>query len=121
MLQQVVHHRNKYQPEMMMHQIVLQMLRHPTHYYKYLEHELIETGESYESYCCNVYRGNVWGNDLLASVVGDMWNIAITIISPSCSKPFHLFHDKPEPDVVIVANGGSWLSEKKSTTHFNAT
>ena len=105
----------------MMHQIALQMLRHPTHYYKYLEHELVETGESYESYCCNVYQGNVWGDDLLASVVGDMWNIAITIISPSCLKPFHLFHDKPEPDVVIVANGGSWLSEKKSTTHFNAT
>ena len=54
-LQQVVHHPNKYQPEMMMRQIALQMLWHPTRYYKYLEHELVETSESSESYCCNVY------------------------------------------------------------------
>ena len=50
-----------------------------------------------------------------------MWNIAITIISPACSKPFNLFHDKDIPDVIIVANGGAWLSEKKRTTHFNGT
>ena len=106
---------------MMMCQIALQMLRHPTRYYKYLEYELIETGESYESYCCNVFHANVWGDDLLASIVGNMWNIAITIISPACSKPFNLFHDKDIPDVIIVANGGAWLSEKKRTTHFNGT
>ena len=75
---------------MMMRQIVMQMLRHPMRYYKYLEHELVETGESYKSYCCNVYRGNVWGDDLLASVVGDMWNIAITIISPFMFKTIPL-------------------------------
>ena len=28
---------------------------------------------------------------------------------------------KKEPDVVIVANGGSWMSREKHSTHFSAT
>ena len=89
------------------------MLKHPHHHYKYTKTELIDIKESYESYCYNVFHGNVWGDDLIASVIGDMWNIAITIVTPICKNPFNLFHDKDTPDMVIVANGGSWMSEGK--------
>ena len=120
-LQQVIHHPHKYTTEMCMQQVRLQMLKHPHRYYKYIETELIDTGESYESYCYNVYHGNVWGDDLIASVIGDMWNIAITIVTPVCRNPLNLFHDKDTPDVVIVANEGSWMSEAKCSTHFSAS
>ena len=120
-LQQVVHHPHKYTAEMCMLQVRLQMLKHPHHYYKYIETELIDMGESYESCCYNVFHENVWGDDLIASVIGDMWNIAITIVTHICRNPFNLFHDKDTPDMVVVANGGSWMSESKCSTHFSAS
>ena len=105
-----------------MRQAALHMIRHPYRFYPYIEQELLETGESYESYCYNVYHCNVWGDDLIASVIGDMWNLGITILSPMHKKPLHLFHNKiKNPDVVIVANGGSYLAQDKGSTHFNAT
>ena len=121
-LQQVIHHPHAYTPELLMKQAALHMIRHPYRFYKYLEQELTETGESYESYCVNVYNCNVWGDDLIASVIGDMWNLSITILSPVFKKPFHLFHNKTaEPEVVIVSNGGSYLCTEKGSTHFTAT
>lgn len=87
-----------------------------------MEQELTETGESYESFCVNVYKCNVWGDDLIAAAIGDMWNIGITILSPVFRKPIHLFHNKTEePDVVIVSNGGSYMCSDKGSTHFSAT
>ena len=63
----------------------------------------------------------MWGDDLIAAVLGDMWNLAISIVTPVSLNPLHLFHMKKEPDVVIVANGGSWMSREKQSTHFSAT
>ena len=50
-----------------------------------------------------------------------MWNVAVSIISPIYSKPVNLWHDKTVPDIVIIANGGGWLSEVRPCTHFSAT
>ena len=118
---QVPHHRDNYTEETLMRQAGMFMLRNPHKYYKCLEIQLLETGESYESYCYNVYNRNVWGDDLVAAVIGDMWNIGISIITPIHNKPVALFHNKDEPDVVIVANGGCYTSKKKPCTHFTAT
>ena len=104
-----------------MRQVGFHMLRHPLKFYKYIEQELLETGESYKSYCYNVYMGNVWGDDLVAAAFGDMWNLAISIVTPIFNKPLDLFHNKKKPDVVIIANGGCWTSENRSSTHFTAT
>ena len=105
-----------------MRQVGLHMLRNPHRFYKLIRSELIETGESYDSYCWNVFHGNVWGDDVVAAGFGDMWNLAVSVISPAFSKPINLFHNKQQPDIVIVANGGSWLiNDDKRCTHFSAT
>ena len=117
---QIYHHKHGYTPEMAMRQVGYHLIRNPSKFYKYIEQELLETGESYESYCYNVYHGNVWGDDLIVAAFGDMWNIAISIVSPISRNPIHLFHNKETPDVVVVANGGCWTSDKGST-HFSAT
>ena len=72
------------------------------------------------SYVYNVFHRNIWGDNLLAAVIGDMWNIAIPIVTPIHKKPVALFHNKDVPDVVIVANGGDYMSNNGST-HFSAT
>ena len=119
-LMQVVHDPHKYTAESLMRQAAMHMLRNPYRYYEALEMQLIRTGESYESYVYNVFHQNIWGDDLLAAVIGDMWNIAILIVTPIHKKPVALFHNKDVPDVVIVANGGDYMSNDGST-HFSAT
>ena len=119
-LMQVPHHPHNYTAEMSMRQVTLYMLRHPYKYFKYVEQELLRTGESYEYYCYNVFNKNVWGDDLIAAVYGNMWNIAISIVTPIHRKPLSLWHNKEIPDVMIVANGGCYTS-KNSCTHFTAT
>ena len=120
-LQQVLHHKHAYTPEMAFKQVTLHMLRNPSKFYPYMEQEFAETGESYESYVTNIFRGKVWGDDLIAAAFRDMWNIVITIISPGFMKPQPLFHNKVKPDLVIVANGTCWRNGDNSCTHFSAT
>ena len=57
----------------------------------------------------------------MAAAFRDMWNLAISIISPISKKPIHLFHTKAQLDVVLLANGGSWMSPENNSTHFSAT
>ena len=83
---------------MAMHQVALYMLCHPYKYFKCVEQELLRRGESYESYCYNIFNKNVWGDNFIAVVFGDMWNVAIS----------------------IVANGGCYMMQK-GCTHFTAT
>ena len=37
-----------------------------------MEQEFAETGESYESYVMNIFRGKVWGDDLIAAAFRDV-------------------------------------------------
>ena len=120
-LQWVLHHKHTYTPEMAFKQVALHMLRNPSKFYPYMEQEFMETGESYELYVTNIFRGKVWGDDLIAAAFGDMWNIVITIISLGFMKLQPLFHNKVKPDVVIVANGTCWRNGDNSCTHFSAT
>ena len=60
------------------------------------------------------------GDDLIAGAFGDMWNIAVTVVSPAYTRPQPLFYNKPKPDVVIIANGSCWHNGLDRTTHFSA-
>ena len=120
-LKQVVRHPSAYTDELAMRQVALHIMKHPEKFYPLLENELLETGESFESYCVNVFYGNVWGDDLIAAAFGDMWNLTITIVSPAFTDPIKLFHNSPNPDVVIIANGGCYRDPVKGATHFTAT
>ena len=106
---------------MAMRQAGFHMLRNPNKFYKAIENELIDTGESYESYCFNVYHGKVWGDDLVAAVFSDMWNISISIVSPCYKYPVDLWHNQDDSDIVLIANGGSYMSHTNKTTHFSST
>ena len=77
------------------------MLRHPNKFYKSIEQELTESGESYESYCYNVYHSKVWGDDLVAAAFSDMWNVAISIVSPMYKYPVDLWHNKDNPEISL--------------------
>ena len=58
-LSQVAHDPHKFTPEMLMRQAAMFMLKNLYKYYKPLEIELLCTGESYKSYCFNVYNRTI--------------------------------------------------------------
>ena len=66
-LKQVVRHPSAYTDDLAMRQVALHIIKNPEKFYPLLENELLETGESFESYCVNVFKGNVWGDDLIAA------------------------------------------------------
>ena len=94
---------------------------HPEKFYTSIENELIETDESYESYCYNVFHSHCWGDDLIAAAFRDMWNVSISIVSPSFKYAIDLWHNAEEPDIMLIVNGGSYLAEHKKMTHFSTT
>ena len=119
-LNQICHHLD-YTPEMAMRQAGFHMLQNPNKFYKSIEQELSESGESYESYCYNVYHSKVWGDDLVVATFSDMWNIAISIVSPCYKYPVNLWHNKDDPEIMLIANGGSYMAHHHKTTHFSST
>ena len=119
-LNQIYHHSD-YTPEMAMCQAGFHMLRNPNKFYKSIEQELSESGESYESYCYNVYYSKVWGDDLVVAAFSDMWNVTISIVSPCYKYPVDLWHNKDDPEIVLIANGGSYMAHHHKTTHFSSS
>ena len=120
-LPQFLHHKEKYNSELLQRQVGLHLLKHANLFYPFVQHDLEVMNESYESYCVNVFTGQVWGDDLILSAIGHMFNIAITIITPCFDKPVALFHEKDIPDVVVIANGGDYLVSSKPSTHFSGS
>ena len=57
----------------------------------------------------------------MAAVFSDMWNLAITIITPVFKYGLDLFHTKEDPDIVLICNGGGYMDESKRSTHFSST
>ena len=106
---------------MSMHQAGFHMLRNPHKFYKSIEQELSESGESYESYCYNVYHSKVWGDDLVAAAFSDMWNVVISIVSPCYKYPVDLWHNKDDPEIVLITNEGSFMAHHHKTTHFSSS
>ena len=96
------------------------MLQHPEVFYEYVLHDLIENKESYESYITNIFNGNTWGDTICGAAIGHMFNLAITVITPTQYIPLDLFHNVKDPHIVIVANGGD-VNSSKPCTHFSAT
>ena len=58
------------------------MLKLPEKFYNSIENKLMDSGESYESYCYNVFHCHCLGDDLIAAAFSDMWNMAIGVVSP---------------------------------------
>ena len=69
----------------------------------------------------NIYDGNLWADDIIIVVIGRMYNLSITIVSPRLEEGHHIFHDSPDnPDIILIANRGP-VSSECSNTHFSGT
>ena len=105
---------------MLMRHAAYYLLKNPDTFQEYALWYLEDNNESWESYCMNIYYGNIWADDLVAAAIGKLFNVSVTIVSPAFEKPLNLFHDESDPDVVLVINGGG-VNTPYISTHFSAT
>ena len=73
-------HPPGYTAVMLRRQAAWYMARNPYFFFPLVEPEL--DGESYHSYVGNIFEGNVWADDMIATAISKMFNVSITIISP---------------------------------------
>ena len=114
-----VDHPKEYTPDMLFKQAALHMLKQAPIFYPLIKPEL--KGQSYVSYCKNLFNGRRWGDDLVCAAIGQMWNLPVTIIPVTEHTVVHCNHDEfDDPRIVLIANGGSPTSHIPCT-HFSAT
>ena len=63
---------------------------------------------------------NIWSDIFTVGAIVRMWNISITIISPTGNDVWKIHHNMDVPDVVIAANGDAFGSNR-AATHFSST
>ena len=98
-----ISHDPKYTAAHLRKQVALFLAKYPEVFFDNFKPWLED--QSVESYIRNMYDGHSYGDESAAAVIGVMWNIHITIISPNL-PPVHVFHNRPEKlDVIIVHNG----------------
>ena len=87
----------------------------------YVEYFLKQDGESYESYVTNIFRGDLWDDTTIATAVCGMFNLVVTIVTPSNYKPQHMMHELTnDPHIVIMVDGG-YPTSAMPCSHFSAT
>jgi hypothetical protein len=92
----------EYTYEVMRRQVALHCLQYPHVFAPYFE-PIKEDEVSYEGWVRGIAEGTVWGDETVLTVVGHMWNVAITVVTLG---GFHnIFHTKEVPDIVLIGNG----------------
>jgi hypothetical protein len=63
----------------------------------------LNPGESYYDYVLNTYNSTIWGDSCILQVIGLMWGVAITVITPHITE--NILHSRPDADVYLIFNG----------------
>ena len=120
-----------YDAEKLRRQTVLHLLKNMEFFSEdlvaFLQNPLEPTDDPL-TYIILMWKGLIWGDQFMASVVGHMWNISISICLPGSTELLHLFHKHQNPDIVIVGNGwglddprSAKQDNPRACTHFVAT
>jgi hypothetical protein len=94
-------------------QLELFALSYPYILRPFVDHILLDE-LSYEGWVRGIGSKQVWGNETVLIAISLMWNVSISIMTPT--SVFPVYHNEKVPDIVIMANG-----EKGDMTHFSGT
>ena len=85
-----------------------------------MEHYLKENRLSFSSYIVNLYNSNIWADEFMLGALAKMFDIKISIVSPSYDDVWKVYHESALPHVVLVSNRGDY-GHKRGVTHFSTT
>ena len=117
-----LHTSCQYRVDMLCHQLAEFLVQFTDFFASKMKTYLKAHNLTYSAYMFAVYNGQIWCDEFIIGVIGRMFNIRISIVSPYHTGMWHVFHDcDDEPDVVLVANGRDFGSVKDPITHLTAT
>ncbi|MCG8623281.1 MAG: hypothetical protein MJE68_14975, partial [Proteobacteria bacterium] len=117
-----LHIPSNFTNDMMWHQVASYMIEIVDFLYPKMEEYLKKKNLSFNAYVMGVYSGVIWADEFVLGVIGKMYNIRISVVSPFYSDVWNVFHDGIQPpDVVLVANGMDFGGDKMNIAHFTAT
>ena len=102
------------------HQVAAHMVEEYLFYLPKMEHYLKQNRLSFSSYIVNLYNGNIWSDEFMLGALAKMFDIKISVVSPSYDDVWKVFHESALPHVVLVSNGGDF-GHKQGVTHFSTT
>lgn len=102
-LQQISHPR-EYTAHMLRKQTAYFATKKPEDFYEHIQ-SMFSKENNFYNYVMNLYEGRTYGDVATLAIIGVMWNLAISIVTPHLPV-IHLFHDKPDsPEVIVIHNG----------------
>ena len=70
---------------------------------------------SFTTYVKAFAHGHIWSDVFTIGAIVRMWNMPISIISPTLKDVWRIHHNVDQPDIVIIANGSQFASERAIT------
>ena len=101
-------------------QISAFMAREVHYFYPRMSNYLNQKGLTYESYIIGVSLGDISADQFMLLTITRMWNISISILSPTFNTIWNLFHESKNPSIVIIGNGREF-DNKRVSKHYSPT
>jgi hypothetical protein len=112
-LEQIDFSMRTFTPLMFRRQIGLYLLRNADFMEPFFD--VIKIDEvSYEGWVRGIVDRRLWGDETVLIAISNMWNVSITVVTPQGIYP--IYHDKRQPDIVIMTNG-----PMNKMSHFSST
>ena len=111
---------SKYTSNMLRHQIAAHIAKNVDFYQPRMWMYLLRQRLSFATYIKAFARGYIWADIFTLGAIVRMWNVSISIILPTLKDVWRIHHNADVPDIVIIANGDQFSSER-AITHFVPT
>lgn len=118
-----IQHPVDYTPRMLRRQAAMYMLKDPDFFKPYVEmvcssKEIDQEGvhHKFESYVTNLFKGTLWGDNLVCGAISKMFGVHISIVSPKFKEPLPIYHNTKKPHIVVCVNGD--YSTENALTHY---
>lgn len=105
-----INHPRGFTSTMLRAQTAYYIARQSFHFERYLHEFLLDANMTLESYINNVFTGHIWCDRIIIGAISMMFNVPITVLSPTYAQPWKVFHNTAHPGIILIANGGDMES-----------
>ena len=115
-----VHAPSGYHAEMLRMAIAVHLVKYADEFFALMEGFLQKKKLTFVDYVYAVARGEVWADEYMMAALSQMWNVAISLISPWYSHEWKIFHKREVAHIYVVGNGYRFRCHQQAT-HFSGT
>ena len=90
---------------MFRHQVAKELALRYLQMKTYMDHHLRMLNLNLKEYVHDVFSGAIWLDEPMLCVIGLMFKVSISIVTPSYTAVKNLLHNNATPDIVLIVNG----------------